>query len=567
MTKGKHKKKVTQKGKSGSPENQGGNQTSRPMEESSPANDVIQSAGLLSVTGCDLSMGVAKQQPVHAQQSMSFCHSEVLIKNISMTKGTPPQQQSNQVQTNHSSEHQKYRDDHDHDVTLTGGNNLAIQNMTTPARQLSNIAKSTPSSVKKLSGSARRNRKKLNSSTSSVNSNILDLSHDSMDTGSPVVPTKGQVSSTPKRSLTADLETPMSLTKKPRSNEQNTMSETGTIPKPLYLEQLKSGLLANAPPVNTEGASASSHIRPPAFVAYIDTTNGAHMTQLMANHIRDSLIQKLYDPPGFSAAPARFLQYGLVVNPLTSNNIFKVTCADSKSVDWVLSAGNSLPRYEFTSFKTLRWNQLPKPISLFTFFVRKTESDAETVKHNLARSNPEINIRKWKVHRCWEKKNGILVCFGVDPVSFRWIQTHDMRLYFELGTVEFRLPHNKEQPQSGSGTDTRTDVTGTAAAETRPSGLGTDQPPIPISNSQHLARGATSHTDTSPGTVSKTDTRAGTAGKVGTAGNLSTPVDEAGGAAGYADTSTGTVHTTDTRTGTASHAGTTSANHQNCKSS
>ena len=120
------------------------------MEESSPANDVIQSAGLLSVTGCDLSMGVAKQQPVHAQQSMSFCHSEVLIKNISMTKGTPPQQQSNQVQTNHSSDHQKYRGDHDHDVTLT----RAIQNMTTPARQLSNIAKSTPSSVRKLSGSA-----------------------------------------------------------------------------------------------------------------------------------------------------------------------------------------------------------------------------------------------------------------------------------------------------------------------------------------------------------------------------------------------------------------------------
>ena len=57
------------------------------MEESSPANDVIQSAGLLSVTGCDLSMGVAKQQPVHAQQSMSFCHSEVPMKNICMTKG------------------------------------------------------------------------------------------------------------------------------------------------------------------------------------------------------------------------------------------------------------------------------------------------------------------------------------------------------------------------------------------------------------------------------------------------------------------------------------------------
>ena len=57
------------------------------MEESSPANDVIQSAGLLSVTGCDHSMGMAKQQPIQAQQSMSFCHSEVPMKNICMTKG------------------------------------------------------------------------------------------------------------------------------------------------------------------------------------------------------------------------------------------------------------------------------------------------------------------------------------------------------------------------------------------------------------------------------------------------------------------------------------------------
>ena len=105
------------------------------------------------------------------------------------------------------------------------------------------------------------------------------------------------------------------------------------------------------------------------------------------------VLSPVYDPPGFSSAPARFLQYGLVVNPLTQTPIFKITCADSKSVDWVISAGNSLPRFGFNAFKALRWNQLPKPISLFSFFPRKKEGDAETIKHNLARSNPAINIR------------------------------------------------------------------------------------------------------------------------------------------------------------------------------
>ena len=92
-----------------------------------------------------------------------------------MTKGTPLQQ-SNKVQTKTpgsgnmgpqqaSLDNQKYSNDHDHDVTLTGYNNQAIQNMTTPARQLSNTAKATPLSVRKLSGTARRIRKKLNNST------------------------------------------------------------------------------------------------------------------------------------------------------------------------------------------------------------------------------------------------------------------------------------------------------------------------------------------------------------------------------------------------------------------
>ena len=601
MTKGRHKKKVTQQGKSGSPKNDIST-ASRPMEKSSPANDVVSSAGLLSVTGSGMSMlanPIQNQPKYPQQQSQSFCHSEVLIKNINMTKGTPP---TNQAQASSimgpeptSSPHKQtasisttpMNNASDNDVTITDKTNQPF--MRTPNRQLPNIANSTPGSARRLSGSARRNRKKLNKSTSSVGDSILDTSQESiMDTDSPSH-TQGQVSSTPKRSLTTDLETPMSLSKKTKPDQQIIGTETGTIPKPNYLEHLRAGLLANAPPTSTGGTSASSQIRPPAFVAYIDTINGSNMTQQMANHIRDSLIHKLYDPPGFSNAPARFLQYGLVVNHLTSNNIFKIACADSKSVDWVLSAGNSLARFGLTLFKALRWNQLPKPISLFSFFVRKTEGDAETIKHNLARSNPEINIRKWTVHKSWAKEKGLLVCFGVDPVSYRFIQSRDMRLFFELSTVEFRHSH-KDKPQTGSNTDTRTAASGTANADTRVSGTavadtraaghgtGFQQPNQTQTHynhhspQYHQVSGAAGYADTRPGTVTTTDTRSGTASGAGTADALVRPNDHTGGAAGHTDTSSGTAMNADTRAGTEGPAGTASLSdhnetHQTCKSS
>ena len=43
--------------------------------------------------------------------------------------------------------------------------------------------------------------------------------------------------------------------------------------------------------------------------------------------------------------------------------------------------------------------------------VETPEDDAETIKHNLARSNPEINIRNLTVHKSCAKENGLPLCF------------------------------------------------------------------------------------------------------------------------------------------------------------
>ena len=137
-----------------------------------------------------------------------------------MTKGTPPTHQAQATSIMGpeptSSPHKQtasistipMNNASDNDVTITDKTNQPF--MRTPNRQLPNIANSTLGSARRLSGSARRNRKKLNKSTSSVGDSILDTSQESIiDTDSPSH-THGQVSSTPDRSLTTDLETPMS---------------------------------------------------------------------------------------------------------------------------------------------------------------------------------------------------------------------------------------------------------------------------------------------------------------------------------------------------------------------
>ena len=559
MTKPRKKKGVTQQGKTESPKQQ---QICDQQDEQRRPADGDKSAGPLSLTG------PSESSSQHTQQQ-AVCHSDVLIKSISVTEGqkqpftltsTPKiQQDIRQSLAIFRSKSLSSLDSDDSNRTLT----TLLSGLSTPARSITKeINTATPSSVKR-SGAARRQRRKLDRSSSSTvtNEELLDTTIESlMDADiSPKLSNKhmscpNPMSSTPKRTITDDNETPMSLTKRPRS-DQNTVTHSvtdksgGAIPKTTYLENLKVGLHQNYGQGQMSAGhnnqdSTPSAIKPPSFVAYIDTTNGVALTQEMSIHIRDNLVKSLYDPPGFSSAPARFLQYGLVVNPLTQTPIFKITCADSKSVDWVISAGNSLPRFGFNAFKALRWNQLPKPISLFSFFPRKKEGDAETIKHNLARSNPAINIRRWTTYKTWPKEKGLLICFGVDPASHRYIQMNGMRLFFELSTVEFR-PSNKDQPQSNS-TETKAGETGTTNVDTGTNASGT------VSETARLLPRQPQHNrpkTSLSGTAQLTDTTAGTA-----------KADTGSGTAGKADTTipslmslnlSGTTRATDTITGTA----------------
>ena len=181
----------------------------------------------------------------------------------------------------------------------------------------------------------------------------------------------------------------------------------------------------------------------------------------------------------------------------------------------------------------------------------------------LARSNPEINIRKWTIYKSWQKEKGLLVCFGVDSVSYRYLTTHDMRLFFELSTIQFRLPHsNKDKPQAGPATDTRASDTGhTNATRTHASGPATEtdshhrntQIPSPPSHHTHHPDRTAAQADTAGAPLAHPTSRTATQADTVPPSLMSLNL---GGATGFTDTKDGTVTFTDTNFGTGNPDGT-----------
>ena len=156
-----------------------------------------------------------------------------------------------------------------------------------------------------------------------------------------------------------------------------------------------------------------------------------------------------------------------------------------------------------------------------------------------------------------------------------------MRLFFELSTIQFRLPHsNKDKPQAGPATDTRASDTGhTNATRTHASGPATEtdshhrntQIPSPPSHHTHHPDRTAAQADTAGTLLTHPSSR--TAAQADTAGALlahptsrtATQADTVppslmslnlGGATGFTDTKDGTVTFTDTNFGTGNPDGT-----------
>ena len=186
--------------------------------------------------------------------------------------------------------------------------------------------------------------------------------------------------------------------------------------------------------------------KPRSFVAYILPSDHSELSTDQGNHIRDSLVNLLYPKQSQTPAPARFLQYGL------TQALFKITCADADSVEWIINVTKHIPPFEDTEFVAFRGNELPKYISLTTFFPRKKGCDIPSIRSRLMRSNPHLHIPSWKVYWAVDKDGfGLQICFGIPESEVEKLKADNYTAWFELSYVTFNWARNPAPSAGTSG--------------------------------------------------------------------------------------------------------------------
>ena len=158
---------------------------------------------------------------------------------------------------------------------------------------------------------------------------------------------------------TSNLQTQTPKRKKSNSNTSPTHHDNKRLCQnfPSRPTSYAGAIQTGSPKSNTNG--------PPSYVAYIMPKDHSEVNCEQADHIRDSLINLLYPPHTKHPAPARFIQYGL------TQALFKITCADPEFVEWIIHSAKHIPPINDTEFIAVRGNELPKYISMSTFYPRK----------------------------------------------------------------------------------------------------------------------------------------------------------------------------------------------------
>ena len=167
-------------------------------------------------------------------------------------------------------------------------------------------------------------------------------------------------------------------------------------------------------------------------VVYIIPEDESEITQAQSDHIRDSLISLLYPEQTKAPAPAQFHQYGL------TKSVFKITCVNNDSVEWIMAQTKNIPPLDSMKFKPARYNELPKLFCFTAYFPRKSAHNVIQVRKRIARSNPQLNPKCWKVYWAHEKEYGLQMCYGIPLAQFKLLEAIDFCPFFELSRIEMK---------------------------------------------------------------------------------------------------------------------------------
>ena len=165
------------------------------------------------------------------------------------------------------------------------------------------------------------------------------------------------------------------------------------------------------------------------------------LTEEKGKHVRKELI-KLIDmfPSQSEARGPQFNRSGM------DKGIFKITCADQASLDWLNESISRIESVGGCEFQVIELSKLHRQNSVRVWLPHNF-SEPKVVLGRLAKQNRGLNTSKWRLLHRGENPDGQLLILGVDDASLETLRHLNGRVHLELGKVTFMLP---SQGQEGS---------------------------------------------------------------------------------------------------------------------
>jgi len=165
------------------------------------------------------------------------------------------------------------------------------------------------------------------------------------------------------------------------------------------------------------------------------------LTEEEGKHIRRELIQLIDMFPSHSESHGpQFNRSGL------DQGVFKVTCADQTSLNWLMESALRIAPVEGHGFQAIELAKLNR-LNKVRVWIPGEHSEPLSVLTRLAKQNQGLDTSGWRLLHRQEKPEGQLLVFAVCDASLRVLRSLGGRAHLELSRVTFELP---SQGQDGS---------------------------------------------------------------------------------------------------------------------
>lgn len=191
--------------------------------------------------------------------------------------------------------------------------------------------------------------------------------------------------------------------------------------------------------------------------SYSDTVKGIRLAVIQRRHpddtlsqgqadlVQNALVEALYAAPSGSTSPPQFMKTTF------ASGVLWMTCANKETATWLRQAVNSLGRlWEGADLSVVDSGDLPARPRVLVFVPEPDKVTVAEVKSRLKVQNPALRTEDWTTMSRKIEKEGQLLAFSIDEASFKALERTQLKAYYKLGRVTFRVIGKQDANKGGT---------------------------------------------------------------------------------------------------------------------